>query len=273
MGKRIRYIDGLRGITILLVIYHHLICNALEFAPAEGQSIFNEICLTFRMPLFFCISGFFVYSRNYSLELFKRRSLNRITSQLYPSILIGFIFCALIRNMDFSSMLFDFYKGGYWFTYVAVEMFFFAAPLLYLFSNYKISSKWQIFILLSIGIAAKFTVLLATKYSIIKDPVFTLTNYFMFGEYLIFFFIGMIIKMYYEKIESIFTCKYLLAILISVFVFTFIFKTEINSLTIIMKTIGSIVALLSIIFVFKIIYTKTNFGKSNTSSFLEYGGG
>ena len=61
MGKanRLHYIDFLRGITMILVIYSHV--NYKLFANYP-ESIINNIFITFRMPLFFFISGFFLYS-------------------------------------------------------------------------------------------------------------------------------------------------------------------------------------------------------------------
>lgn len=76
-----------------------------------------------RMPLFFFINGYFVYSNNYDWKLLAKRSKNRLLRQLYPTIIFWAFYCLLYENVQFDSLL-DSGKRGYWFTLVVVEMFF-----------------------------------------------------------------------------------------------------------------------------------------------------
>lgn len=76
-SNRELWIDVLRGITMLLVIYSH-ICGV--------NSNYNSVFITTRMPLFFFISGFFMYSVEYNFSLVLRRLKNRILKQLFPTI-------------------------------------------------------------------------------------------------------------------------------------------------------------------------------------------
>lgn len=66
---RIQYIDVLRGIAILLVLYSH---SMVLMVSNTNLSNLNHIFLQFRMPLFFFISGFFTYSKDYSFSLLKK---------------------------------------------------------------------------------------------------------------------------------------------------------------------------------------------------------
>ena len=51
---RQNYIDNIRGLCILLVIYHHIILYGMP----EYNSSLNKIMISFRMPMFFFISGY-----------------------------------------------------------------------------------------------------------------------------------------------------------------------------------------------------------------------
>lgn len=114
----------MRGFCILLVVYGHL---EMETSVNAAGSIFS----TFRMPLFFFLSGFLCYSSftPLSVNKFKRRTFG----QLLPTIITGSIFIILMRNGDFEDALFDKSKAGYWFTLVAFEIY-----LLYAVFSYAV---------------------------------------------------------------------------------------------------------------------------------------
>lgn len=122
--NRIKYLDAMRGFCILLVVYGHL---EMETSVNAAGSIFS----TFRMPLFFFLSGFLCYSSftPLSVNKFKRRTFG----QLLPTIITGSIFIILMRNGDFEDALFDKSKAGYWFTLVAFEIY-----LLYAVFSYAV---------------------------------------------------------------------------------------------------------------------------------------
>lgn len=52
---RINYIDALRGFTMILVVVGHVIGRSLGLGGYD--SVISSIILTFRMPMFFFISG------------------------------------------------------------------------------------------------------------------------------------------------------------------------------------------------------------------------
>ena len=57
---RLDFIDGLRGVTMILVVYWHVLVMSLNVTTYTAMTL-----QLFRMPLFFFISGFFAYSFNY----------------------------------------------------------------------------------------------------------------------------------------------------------------------------------------------------------------
>ena len=52
-SKRIGYIDAMRGLTMILVVYSHITFQCL----GNVDIAFNDFFMRFRMPLFFFISG------------------------------------------------------------------------------------------------------------------------------------------------------------------------------------------------------------------------
>lgn len=57
--ERIRYIDALRGFTMLLVVFGHVMM--FTFGIGGYNSVIGSFFLTFRMPMFFFISGYIAY--------------------------------------------------------------------------------------------------------------------------------------------------------------------------------------------------------------------
>ena len=143
------WIDVTRGITMLLVLYSH----AILYSTGEGTSSLNAIFLTSRMPLFFFISGFFLYNIEYDLILLKKRLKNRLYKQLYPTIILFSLFIIIFCGQNFN-LIFTDAKAGYWFTYVSVLYFLTLTPLFVLFSKLKLKRNSRILILFILSISS-----------------------------------------------------------------------------------------------------------------------
>lgn len=125
---------------ILLVIYSHVV---YFFTIPHVNSELNKVFISFRMPLFFFISGFFVYG-TYNFGVLKRRVYNRLLCQLYPTIIFFGIFVFFFYEARYTPALLHLEKRGYWFTLAAVEFFFLSLPILYFLSSEKyIPRKWH----------------------------------------------------------------------------------------------------------------------------------
>ncbi len=140
------------------------------------------------MPLFFFISGYFVYNYKYDIELFRKRSMNRLIRQLYPTIVFWMLFCICFMGCKFS--LTDEYKSGYWFTFVSIEMFFLIAPLFIIFSSKKLSKFIQVSILILIGILCIGILYIALKTGCVHTNAiwkgFSLSLLFSYMPFLLF---------------------------------------------------------------------------------------
>lgn len=86
--KRIEYIDSLRGFTMILVVLNHVAAYCLGINTAEGSVHFY--LMQFRMPLFFFISGFVLYKKDFKWNI--KNSLEFINKKIFVQIISPFVF-------------------------------------------------------------------------------------------------------------------------------------------------------------------------------------
>lgn len=83
--KRMQWVDTLKGVAIILVVYRHVIIGLQrkELYVPEGLATANLLFYSFRMPLFFLLSGLFLYR---SLKKRKASSLfeSKFATLIYP---------------------------------------------------------------------------------------------------------------------------------------------------------------------------------------------
>ena len=124
--KRLEWLDALRGFTMLLVVTNHV--YDMSFVTNPKYSMFMSLCLLFRMPLFFFISGFLAYRPTFTWQPGETASLigKKFRVQVIPTLVFMTAFIALSRKPFWSFMetaWTNSLKAGYWFTLVLLEMF------------------------------------------------------------------------------------------------------------------------------------------------------
>lgn len=262
---RLNHIDAIRGLMMLLVVYGH----TFFFLTPEGNTKIIDIFLYFRMPLFFFIAGFFLYSENYSIELFKHRGINRIIRQFYPTIILWGLFCIIYTNeASFKSFLTP-YKAGYWFTYVSVEMFFIIAPLLVFFTLKKYSRIKKIIFLISLCLI--FLTLLYGKF--FPKSLSGFLSFDLIAMYLPYLVFGMIAKMYYGYFSKITYSALGIITTVAILAITVFFKNQGLQSPLISIPLPYLVAFSCIIITFSLfsfIYNKTSLGMSRLMKGLTF---
>lgn len=221
-GKRIEYIDAMRGFTMLLVVYSHIILFAygqeFSYSIQNGFQTYNTLFITFRMPLFFFISGFILFKKDYAWSLSGCRSFLRKKAkvQLIPTI----IFLALFTYITGTSLwkwLFDPAKYGYWFTVTLFEYFLIYAIFRLICNKFRKHDGADL-ILMAIGLFLYF----ASSRTFLKmvhlydNPVQGLLGVENM-KYFIFFSFGTLVKKHFDRTQMILDNKWAMVALVSCF--------------------------------------------------------
>lgn len=119
--KRIEYIDAMRGFTMFLVVLSH--CVLFSFNKPDGN-VYANIFSSFRMPLFFFVSGFVFFKTNYEWTMgnIKTFLLKKVNVQILSPLLF-FLAYIFIKHFNFVDSLCNTYKMGYWFTFTLFQYF------------------------------------------------------------------------------------------------------------------------------------------------------
>lgn len=192
---------------------------------------FNALFVTFRMPLFFFISGFILYKNDFewTLPVSGKFLLKKAKVQLIPT----FFFLAVytyIFDISFTNSLFWPDKSGYWFT-IALFEFFLSYVLLRIICNklgYKNGVDWLI---LAAAVIIYFVRRWYLTSGLYEEPMFLLVGMENLS-YFLFFVIGTLARKHYDKVRQFAENGYLVAVCLLFFFGVIIYKlhgTEMNA--------------------------------------------
>ncbi|WP_459878751.1 acyltransferase family protein [Desulfothermus naphthae] len=148
---RIKWVDYAKGITIILVIYHHVIRGLVDSKLPVNIFFFNFsnfLISSIEMPLFFMVSGFFV---KFSIKRYGSKIIiNKLRTLMYPYLIWSWILISLrilmSKYINHKGVVHDYLSifylpyDIYWFLYVLFLCF-----LLYFLLNKFISERGQLF--------------------------------------------------------------------------------------------------------------------------------
>lgn len=203
---RLDFIDGLRGLTMIMVVYWHVLVMSLDITTYTAMTL-----QLFRMPLFFFVSGFFAYSFHFDRSKLKKRLSNRWHKQMMPTVIIfiAFIlfevsyFSGFSNPAEYLGNLFTSlhtnavseFKSGYWFTFVLVEVFCVFAFLNHLLWAKKVRRNMQGLIFLAIAAGCGVFQWLFTTYILpgsgkTLKHIYDLLSLTHLTRYQVFFYLG-----------------------------------------------------------------------------------
>lgn len=227
MNKRIEYIDAMRGFTMLLVVYSHI--QAIGYDTIYIPSI-NQALITFRMPLFFFISGYILYKAsriwdwNTTITFLKKK----FKIQILPTIFFFTAYMVLFRLEFINSIFHENVLQGYWFTISLFEYFFIYSIYMFLLCNNKHKIIYGCFLSIFAYVLAKAT----NSPSINNIVTPELTNVLLLDKlkYYIFFFFGTITRQYIETFTKITDKKAFITFIILIFFFNILYLTKFISI-------------------------------------------
>lgn len=117
---RIRFIDALRGFTMTIVVFGHVMSS---MGIGGYSSVLSSFFLTFRMPMFFFISGFIAFKpvEKWTSDFYLYSLKKKVKVQIIPALFFFTLFCLCHCKDPFNALSNGW--GGYWFTFVLLEMF------------------------------------------------------------------------------------------------------------------------------------------------------
>ncbi len=265
MGKRIEWVDCLKGFLILTVIFGHL-CTCFWCTPTvwgnAHEMAFYDVIYSFHMPAFFFISGF-VSATGEGGKL-----LSRFFQLVIPSLIISSIFFYSTGGID---NLISLWKDSpvdsrYWFCFILFEVCltfvlfdFFVQKTPFTSSN----SKTIIYIILALGLLLLFLILkkylpiLATKFP------FGYIGFFNVLKYTPWLLAGVIAKLQKELFLRIINTNWLMSCIFILYIILLVYGTEDYFSMSFVKFLKFVNAFFAILILFRVFSMSQNFFSSN----------
>ena len=116
---RLDYIDALRGLAILFIVFGHIpmYCYHTDETFTSCRSFTSLV----QLPIFFFVSGFVFRIKTLSIKGGNKFILNKFRQLIIPATIIGSIYLTLHDN-NYTQIIYDKFKGGYWFTFTLFEL-------------------------------------------------------------------------------------------------------------------------------------------------------
>lgn len=214
--KRIEYIDALRGFTMLLVVIHHIELFGFHMLPQDF--LLNSVFLTFRMPLFFFISGYIAYKADkiWDGKTWWKDVRKKLLVQLLPTLIFGLLFTYLILEQDFCAFVTSDNKLGYWFTLALLNMFVIYYTFNFLAHKFSRNGGGGILLLFITALILYPVALLLQRQNMpsgIKSviDILCLTNTFVYFQFFIF---GNLCARYFGLFERFLKNRWAIALII-----------------------------------------------------------
>lgn len=205
--QRLQWLDALRGFTMLLVVAFHV----AQFAFGQDIKASSSLpfLVLFRMPLFFFVSGFLAYKpsflwtpANISSQLWKKFII-----QILPTLVFLGVYIVLRTKGNFFDQFINILsiptKGGYWFTWVLLQMY----VIYYLIISPIPTGKWQHITIVFLWLCSIFayeTLYMPKSFSYFKNSFFNYTSLTETIRFLQFFLLGNIVHRFWTQSQRLF---------------------------------------------------------------------
>ncbi|SFP02405.1 acyltransferase family protein [Prevotella sp. tf2-5] len=196
---RIKSIDFLKGITIILVVWGHAIQT---INPLPGDNTIFNLIYSFHIPLFMFLSGFVSYKLRNTLDDIKKRAY-----QLLMPFFVYPLIAGILLHGNFSILrwveIIETPDSGLWFLYVLfyITSFFIIINVI---NSKSGGGKKRLHILYIIGSIAVFIMFSAIAIYLRKvtgGRVDYGTS--LFARHTIYFLLGMMSRAYIDKIKNL----------------------------------------------------------------------
>lgn len=210
-NSRSVYLDALRGIAILFMVTGH----AFVFLARNEPNIINDFVITWHMPLFAAISGFVSFRETISMESARTKVKKRLTQQILPTIILCTIWTSTLSPASWQETIDSMYKGGYWYTFVALELYIIYLAILLIIRYSTNTRKIQSIIFIFIIIGTPLFEKILFSFGISPSCRWLVPNLF---KLLPFFFLGCLLKANEQQLKRLLAHKTCVIIVSSVLI-------------------------------------------------------
>ena len=223
MRQRLEWLDALRGFTMLMVVTNHV--YGMSFATNTKYSMFMSLCLLFRMPLFFFISGFLAWRPAFTWQPGQTASLvaKKFRVQVIPTLVFMTAYIALSGRHFWPTMETSWaspMKAGYWFTLVLLEMFLIYYALCYLCSRIERLrpgvTSWVLAGVWAVALFAFCTLYMPGIFSWYKAEWAQWTSITEVARFFQFFLLGNLCSRHWNGVQRLLDSRWFFPLLIAV---------------------------------------------------------
>ena len=197
---------------MLLVVCVHI----QSFMIGKPNFSINELFGVFRMPLFFFVSGFVFYKKDFHFGVNEIKALLRkkIFVQVLSPLVFMLLFC-LIKNKDFCHSILSANKAGYWFTFVLFEFFIIYFTLGVLMDKIPLKGYKKDIMWIAIGLI--IYIAWALWHQQIEPKISGLFSIEKLS-YILYFILGTRVRKNWQNVEAMFDSRYGVAALVTAFI-------------------------------------------------------
>ena len=203
--SRLKWVDYAKGIAIILVVYRHLLIgiNRSGLAAHEILMQANEVVYTFRMPLFFILSGIFIRKG------IQKRSVAKFINSKFETIIYPYLIWATLQ-VTIQILLTGYINADRtWvdYTYIftrprSIDQFWFLYALFNTAMLYLLSFKLlkgNRYMLLAVGVALQGLFMVLSHIPVLND-VLQYFFYMAVGDFCAGYLLD---KQHYKKLSSL----------------------------------------------------------------------
>lgn len=206
------WLDAMRGFTMILVVAYHV--AQMAFEQNEKTSCSLPFLVLFRMPLFFFVSGFLAYKSKWiwTAESFIRLTWKKIKVQVLPAFVFLCILLVLRSKQPFGDALLKNLqlptKGGYWFTWVLLQMFIIYYIVAALAQRLR-NSHIPIWILWVVCLAAYQSLYMPSALGKwYKNDFMMYSSMYETFKFMHFFVLGNLVHRYWHQVQRLFDTRW-----------------------------------------------------------------
>ncbi len=204
---RLLWLDALRGFTMVMVVAYHV--AQMSFGESERISASLPFLVLFRMPTFFFVSGFLAYkaTAHWTCASVCRLSWKKVRVQMIPTLVFLCVFLVLRKPHFWDAFLASMRsptKGGYWFTWVLLQMFI----VYYLWSWLTRGKGWCAWLLWLLSVLAYETLYVPRVFTYWHDLFFSYSSLLETIKFMQFFLLGNLARRHWDVLLRLFQTRW-----------------------------------------------------------------